>query len=516
MAYVLRVLESYPPERVTFFMPQLVQILRHDDGKLVEGYLLRAAQRNDIFAHILIWHLQGETVPEAGKDPNSVKNGSFLELLPAVRQHIIDGFNPKALDIFKREFDFFDKVTSISGVLYPLPKEERRAGIKRELEKIELDGEDLYLPTATTKLVTGIQVDSGIPLQSAANPNPVLRFPAPQPTSFNLHSLRQSSNLIIEPSSETLRLHQRSSSLFATTSQPLPLHSVPSLHPKLKSALEDMGISSLFPVQVAVWHNSGRILLLVWVKGLTVYMSFKSRCVNMPLRINLHSRAAGTTGHQATRNWVASIIKEKLKACPDYKPKDIVNDIKQEYGIQLNYFQAGKDGSISTQLTFVQHFNFPSGSSTLISIAYSHCTDQHQLVQPLLLHVSPIQSSNNSVTPSVSQSFSSPPCPLSTTKIFTFLTSQSSNSQLNPLTHKPCQANGENSSQLSDSTPVFTFPNNLTIPPHLSTPTQDSPPTPPSFYGSHNLSAKTPKSSIRQPRTHVFFTKIHHQKEETT
>lgn len=38
----------------------------------------------------------------------------------------------------------------------------------RELEKIELDGEDLYLPTAPNKLVTGIRVDSGIPLQSAA------------------------------------------------------------------------------------------------------------------------------------------------------------------------------------------------------------------------------------------------------------------------------------------------------------------------------------------------------------
>lgn len=59
------------------------------------------------------------------------QNNSFLELLPAVRQRIIDGFNPKALDIFKREFDFFDKVTSISGVLFPLPKEERRAGIRR-------------------------------------------------------------------------------------------------------------------------------------------------------------------------------------------------------------------------------------------------------------------------------------------------------------------------------------------------------------------------------------------------
>jgi hypothetical protein len=59
------------------------------------------------------------------------QNVSFQALLPIVRQHIIDGFTPKALDLFRREFDFFDKVTSISGVLYPLPKEERRAGIQR-------------------------------------------------------------------------------------------------------------------------------------------------------------------------------------------------------------------------------------------------------------------------------------------------------------------------------------------------------------------------------------------------
>ncbi|KZV17745.1 hypothetical protein F511_01554 [Dorcoceras hygrometricum] len=169
MAYVLRVLESYPPERVTFFMPQLVQSLRYDEGRLVEGYLLRAAQRSDIFAHILIWHLQGETcVPESGKDPVSVKNSSFQALLPVVRQRIIDGFHPKALDVFRREFDFFDKVTSISGVLFPLPKEERRAGIRRELEKIQVEGDDLYLPTAPNKLVRSIQVDSGVPLQSAA------------------------------------------------------------------------------------------------------------------------------------------------------------------------------------------------------------------------------------------------------------------------------------------------------------------------------------------------------------
>ena len=38
----------------------------------------------------------------------------------------------------------------------------------RELEKIELEGDDIYLPTDPNKLVRGIKLDSGIPLQSAA------------------------------------------------------------------------------------------------------------------------------------------------------------------------------------------------------------------------------------------------------------------------------------------------------------------------------------------------------------
>ncbi|KAJ7977808.1 Protein FAR1-RELATED SEQUENCE like [Quillaja saponaria] len=59
--------------------------------------------------------------------------------------------------------------------------------------------------------------------------------------------------------------------------------------------------------------------------------------------------AVATTGHQATRSWVASIIKDRLKVYPNYKPKDIVNDIKQEYGIQLNYFQAWRGKEIAKE-----------------------------------------------------------------------------------------------------------------------------------------------------------------------
>lgn len=170
MAYVLRVLETYPPESVTFFMPQLVQTLRYDDGGLIERYLITAAQRSHLFAHILIWQLQGEEPPsseEFSKEQLQERN-LFHDVVLKVRRRIIESFNPEALDMFEREFRFFDKVTNISGALYPLRKEERRAGIKRELEKIKVEGDDLYLPTAPNKLVRGIQVDSGIPLQSAA------------------------------------------------------------------------------------------------------------------------------------------------------------------------------------------------------------------------------------------------------------------------------------------------------------------------------------------------------------
>ncbi|KAE8675469.1 hypothetical protein F3Y22_tig00111671pilonHSYRG00274 [Hibiscus syriacus] len=59
--------------------------------------------------------------------------------------------------------------------------------------------------------------------------------------------------------------------------------------------------------------------------------------------------SALTTVHQATRRWVASIIKERLKAFPHYKPKDIVTDIKQEFGIQLNYYQAWRGKEIARE-----------------------------------------------------------------------------------------------------------------------------------------------------------------------
>ncbi|CAL9178687.1 unnamed protein product [Musa hybrid cultivar] len=42
----------------------------------------------------------------------------------------------------------------------------------------------------------------------------------------------------------------------------------------------------------------------------------------------------------ASQRWVASIIKDKLRETPNYKPMDIANDLQREYGLSLNYSQA--------------------------------------------------------------------------------------------------------------------------------------------------------------------------------
>ncbi|PKA57207.1 ubiquitin-conjugating enzyme E2 S [Apostasia shenzhenica] len=49
----------------------------------------------------------------------------------------------------------------------------------------------------------------------------------------------------------------------------------------------------------------------------------------------------------ATQSWVASVIKEKLRETPDYKPRDIANDLQREYGLRLSYHRAWRGKAIA-------------------------------------------------------------------------------------------------------------------------------------------------------------------------
>lgn len=72
-------------------------------------------------------------------------------------------------------------------------------------------------------------------------------------------------------------------------------------------------------------------------------------CIKKMHTVHTCEGAAVKAGYRATRGWVGSIIKEKLKVSPNYKPKDIADDIKREYGIQLNYSQAWRAKEIARE-----------------------------------------------------------------------------------------------------------------------------------------------------------------------
>ncbi|GMH28620.1 hypothetical protein Nepgr_030463 [Nepenthes gracilis] len=72
-------------------------------------------------------------------------------------------------------------------------------------------------------------------------------------------------------------------------------------------------------------------------------------CIKKMIGDHTCGGASLKAGYRATRGWVRSLIKEKLKVSPNYKPKDIADDIRREFGIQLNYSQAWRAKEIARE-----------------------------------------------------------------------------------------------------------------------------------------------------------------------
>lgn len=57
----------------------------------------------------------------------------------------------------------------------------------------------------------------------------------------------------------------------------------------------------------------------------------------------------------ASQKWVASVIKDKLRDSPNYRPRDIANDLQREYGLSLNYSQAWRGKLIARKELYSPH-----------------------------------------------------------------------------------------------------------------------------------------------------------------
>jgi phosphatidylinositol 4-kinase len=164
--YAVRAVESHHVDINFFYVPQIVQTLRYDALGYVERYIIETATFSQLFAHQIIWNIKAN----AYKDEESQIPDPAKPVLDRVMNSLIDSFSSEDKDFYEREFDFFGKVTGISGTLKPFikrPKPEKKQKIEEELRKIQVDV-GVYLPSNPDGVVIGIDRKSGKPLQSHA------------------------------------------------------------------------------------------------------------------------------------------------------------------------------------------------------------------------------------------------------------------------------------------------------------------------------------------------------------
>lgn len=110
-------------------------------------------------------------------------------MLDLIIEEIVNSLEGADKEFYEREFNFFRKVTSISGSLKPYIKKskaEKKAKIDDELSLIAVDP-GVYLPSSPESIVVDIDYKSGRPLQSHAK--------APFMATFKVKSIPETSSV---------------------------------------------------------------------------------------------------------------------------------------------------------------------------------------------------------------------------------------------------------------------------------------------------------------------------------
>ena len=163
--YALRSMKSYPLSDLLFYIPQIVQAIRYDDFGYVREFVLWAASHSQLAAHQFIWNMKVNMYKdEEGEHLDDVIGEKLEEIIETIKKSL----SGAALKFYDREFDFFGKVTAISGSIKSFPKgKARKEACLRELCAISVQP-GVYLPSNPEAVIVDIDYNSGTPMQSAA------------------------------------------------------------------------------------------------------------------------------------------------------------------------------------------------------------------------------------------------------------------------------------------------------------------------------------------------------------
>uniref|UniRef100_A0A182MWN4 Phosphatidylinositol 4-kinase alpha n=1 Tax=Anopheles culicifacies TaxID=139723 RepID=A0A182MWN4_9DIPT len=170
--YAVMTLNSYPAEAVLPYIPQLVQALRHDTMGYVTELIKHISKRSQIVAHQLVWNMQTNMYI----DEEMHHRDSLYDALESLSQNIISSLSGPAKRFYEREFDFFGKITAVSGEIRSFPKgQARKKACLEALSRIKVQS-GCYLPSNPEAMVLDIDYNSGTPMQSAAKAPYLARF----------------------------------------------------------------------------------------------------------------------------------------------------------------------------------------------------------------------------------------------------------------------------------------------------------------------------------------------------
>ncbi|EAX99218.1 Phosphatidylinositol 3- and 4-kinase family protein [Trichomonas vaginalis G3] len=168
-SYVARCFEQFTRDESLMFIPQLVQSLRFDTHGVMQKFLMKFSESEEVFSHYLLWNILAE------KNNHVTENDNLPQILTQLETKIIDHMTPQQRTLYEAEFKFIDDLDLVSQHLLPLEIPNRPSALFDKLKDMNIP-EGLYIPSNPNYKIISIDAENSVPLKSHARVPILVKF----------------------------------------------------------------------------------------------------------------------------------------------------------------------------------------------------------------------------------------------------------------------------------------------------------------------------------------------------